>query len=71
MTKHKYEVRYRIRPLGLIVTALAPEVVKHDSIEIEAHDERDALTVFANHMHNMNLEERGNTHDLIAVVQVD
>lgn len=71
MIKRLYEVRYRIRPLGLIVSALAPEVVKHDSVEVEAHDEIDALTEFSRQMINLNLEENGMTNDILDVVLVD
>lgn len=69
-TKHLYEIRYRIRPLGLIVTALAPEIIKHDSVELEALDEIDALTEFSRYMVNLNLEESGYTNDILDVVKV-
>lgn len=70
-TKHRYEVRYRIRPLGFIVTSLAPEIVKHDSVEVEALDERDALREFALVMQAANLEESGYTNDIMSVVKVE
>lgn len=66
-----YCISYITRPLGVSVNWMYGKSHPHVNVEVEAHDEIDALTAFANVMVNLNLEASGVTSEIIDVSEVE
>ena len=71
MSKKRYTVSYRVRPLGLKMSQMLPSQITMATVEVEAHDGIDAITVFARYAKGLNLEDSLKTADFIEAVEVE
>lgn len=71
MSKKRYTVTYRVRPLGLKASQMLPSQITMATTEVEARDEIDAITAFARYAQGLNLEDNLKTADFIEAIEVE